>query len=31
MTYAAERWTMRKRDEKKINSAEMWFYRETNR
>ncbi|GFN94419.1 endonuclease-reverse transcriptase [Plakobranchus ocellatus] len=27
MTYGAEGWTLRKRDEKKINSAEMWFYR----
>ena len=27
MTYGAEGWTLRKRDEKKINSAEMWFHR----
>ncbi|GFO44389.1 endonuclease-reverse transcriptase [Plakobranchus ocellatus] len=27
MTYGAEGWTLRKRDEKKINSAEMWFCR----
>ncbi|GFO28294.1 endonuclease-reverse transcriptase [Plakobranchus ocellatus] len=27
MTYRAEGWTLRKRDEKKINSAEIWFYR----
>ena len=27
MTYGAEGWTLKKKDEKRINSAEMWFYR----
>ncbi|GFO04978.1 endonuclease-reverse transcriptase [Plakobranchus ocellatus] len=27
MTYGAEGWTIKKKQEKKINSAEMWFYR----
>ncbi|GFO32722.1 ribosomal RNA small subunit methyltransferase nep1-like [Plakobranchus ocellatus] len=27
MTYRAEGWTIKKKQEKKINSAEMWFYR----
>ncbi|GFO49994.1 endonuclease-reverse transcriptase [Plakobranchus ocellatus] len=27
MTYGAEGWTIKKKQEKKINSTEMWFYR----
>ena len=27
MTYGCEAWTMRKEEERKINAAELWFYR----
>ena len=27
LTYGAEGWTLKKADEKRIESAEMWFYR----